>query len=188
MATQTGSIDLSQAKDSAEFAGQIRTEIPTSTSQLMNDSGYIDASGIPTDISAFNNDSGYATNTQLNDGLGALETELSGDISDTNDRIDVINTQLEDFSKGVEIRPSVPYVSVFTKSGDTMLNEVRVTDSDIRMSDGGVTSTRITASGVDTTQIKVTRITPIVGGEGYIALEQRQNGHFSIKKQRYTEA
>ena len=52
----------------------INTSIPTKTSDLTNDSGFITSSAIPTNISAFTNDSGYLTSavTSLGGKSGAL--------------------------------------------------------------------------------------------------------------------
>lgn len=41
------------------------TSIPTKTSNITNDSGYITAADIPTDVSAFNNDAGYITDSAV---------------------------------------------------------------------------------------------------------------------------
>ena len=50
--------------------------IPTATSDLTNDSGFITNADIPTDISAFTNDAGYLTSSDVSD------VGLSGDYDD----------------------------------------------------------------------------------------------------------
>ena len=43
----------------------LASDIPTATSDLTNDSGFITSSAIPTNVSAFTNDAGYITNSAL---------------------------------------------------------------------------------------------------------------------------
>ena len=59
------------------------SEIPTKTSDLENDSGYITESDIPTDLSDFNNDTGFITSSDLPTKLSDL-TNDEGFVSDTD--------------------------------------------------------------------------------------------------------
>ena len=68
--------------------------IPTLTSELTNDSGYITSADIPTDISAFNNDSGYLVSSDL------AAVAISGDYNDLTNKPTIPNkvSQLENDS------------------------------------------------------------------------------------------
>ena len=50
--------------------------IPTKTSELTNDAGFITASAVPTKTSELTNDAGFATETYVGNAVGALETLL----------------------------------------------------------------------------------------------------------------
>lgn len=48
-----------------EALGEVEESIPTKTSDLTNDSGFITSSAIPSNVSSFNNDAGYITLAQV---------------------------------------------------------------------------------------------------------------------------
>lgn len=72
-ASEVGAVPLSRTVNGKSLSANITltasdvsalpssTTIPSSVSELTNDSGYITASAIPTNVSAFTNDSGYLT-------------------------------------------------------------------------------------------------------------------------------
>lgn len=53
----------------------VTTDIPTSTSQLTNDSGFITSSSVPTNVSDLTNDAGYTTQTYVDGQIGQVLTE-----------------------------------------------------------------------------------------------------------------
>lgn len=60
--------------------GAVTVTVPTNTSDLSNDSGFITSSDIPTNVSAFNNDAGYLTSapvTSVNSKTGAVTLDAS---------------------------------------------------------------------------------------------------------------
>lgn len=54
---------VSQLENDANYAAQ--SEIPTTTSELTNNSGYITIADVPTKVSQLQNDSNYATQSEL---------------------------------------------------------------------------------------------------------------------------
>ena len=54
---------VSQLENDANYAAQ--SEIPTTTSELTNNSGYITIADVPTKVSQLENDSNYATQSEL---------------------------------------------------------------------------------------------------------------------------
>ena len=54
---------VSQLENDANYASQ--SEIPTTTSELTNNSGYITIADVPTKVSQLENDSNYATQSEL---------------------------------------------------------------------------------------------------------------------------
>ena len=64
---------LTGDKSSAELG----INIPTKTSQLTNDSGFITSSSIPTKTSQLTNDSDYTTKTYVDDKVSSINTNLS---------------------------------------------------------------------------------------------------------------
>lgn len=54
---------VSQLENDANYAAQ--SEIPTTTSQLTNNSGFITIADVPTKVSQLQNDSNYATQSEL---------------------------------------------------------------------------------------------------------------------------
>lgn len=78
-ATQKSNARTNIGAGTSSFSGSYndltnKPTIPTKTSDITNDSGFITSSDIPTNISAFNNDSGYLTSavTSLGGKSGAL--------------------------------------------------------------------------------------------------------------------
>lgn len=53
------------------------TTIPSKTSQLTNDSGFITSSSVPTNVSAFTNDAGYITSADVPEGASAYTGTIS---------------------------------------------------------------------------------------------------------------
>jgi len=57
--------------------GVVSLEIPTATSDLSNDSGFITLAAIPTQVSAFENDSGYITESAIPTQVSAFENDAN---------------------------------------------------------------------------------------------------------------
>lgn len=56
--------------------GVISATVPTKTSQLQNDSGFITSASIPTNVSAFNNDAGYITSADIPTDLSDFNNDV----------------------------------------------------------------------------------------------------------------
>lgn len=195
MATQTGSIDLSQAKivhnGAIDYANDIGASIPTNVSQLENDAGYIDATDIPTNLSEFNNDSSFATTNDLNTGLNTLNNNISTDITNINVTLDGVTEVIEEIDKAIVIDPDEPSIMVKQNNAN-----VKITPQLVELHGSGTTdmvadclssdSTKVASKYLYSGSIITTEFYPrysdgtnIIGNLIFLA---RSSGHFSIKK------
>lgn len=58
-----------------EAIGEVEDSIPTKTSDLTNDSGFITSSAIPSNVSSFNNDAGYITASAIPSNVSAFNND-----------------------------------------------------------------------------------------------------------------
>lgn len=79
-----------------------KTELPTKTSELTNDSGFITSAAVPTKTSELTNDSNFVNQTQLNTAVGdiVVPTKTS---ELTNDSNFVNQTQLTNAVNGITV-------------------------------------------------------------------------------------
>lgn len=115
--------DWNVADNSSDAFIKNKPSIPTKTSDIVNDSGYITSAAIPTNVSAFNNDAGYLDSIpdesvgldQLDDGI----VNVLASVSDKADRSEII-TSYEDLD-------DKPMVNSVTLVGDKSLADLDVT-------------------------------------------------------------
>lgn len=96
---QINGVTLSGNKTSAELGILTSNDLPTKTSDLTNDSGYINISFVPTLISELTNDSGFITSADLPT-LATVAT--SGDYDDLSNKptIPTVNNATITFTQG----------------------------------------------------------------------------------------
>ena len=123
------------------------TAIPTKTSDLTNDSGFITSTSVPTKTSDLTNDSGFQTASDVSSAIGALDatitgaaanktlatlTETDGVISATYQDISITKSQVSDF-------PSIPSAA----------NDGTLTIQQNGTTKGTFTADQVTNSSVD---------------------------------------
>ena len=69
--TPVGTFSLNQSEPKS-----IDVPVPSKTSDLVNDSGFITVEAIPSDISSFNNDVGYITESAIPSNVGAFQNDV----------------------------------------------------------------------------------------------------------------
>ena len=141
------------SSDLSDYA--LKSEIPTDTSDLNNDSGFITSSDlsdyalkseIPTDTSDLNNDSGFITSSDLSD--YALKSEIPTDTSDlNNDSGFITSADLSDYALKSEIPTDTSDLnndSGFITSSDlsdyALKSEIPTDTSDLTNGAGFITS------------------------------------------------
>ncbi len=103
--------EITSAVDSAKQ--EVKAEIPTSTEDLTNDSGFITSNDIPKNISTFTNDSGYITSKDIPTNLSSF-TNDSGFITSG-----AIPTNVSAFTN------DAGYLKSFTESDPTVPSHVK---------------------------------------------------------------
>lgn len=102
------------------------TTIPSKTSQLTNDSGFITSSSIPTNVSAFTNDAGYITSADVPEGSAASTT------TPKMDGTAAVGTEMA-FARGDHVHPSdtsrVP--TTRTINGKALSSNITLSASDV---------------------------------------------------------
>ena len=113
--TTLGGFSANQATNAT-----INIQVPTKTSDITNDSGYITNAAIPTNISAFNNDVGYLTSVSWGDVSGKPSFALVATTGDYNDlqnlpTIPVVPTNVSAFTNDAGYLTSVDWTDVLNK-------------------------------------------------------------------------
>ena len=113
--TTLGGFSANQATNAT-----LNIQVPTKTSDIANDSGYITNAAIPTNISAFNNDVGYLTSVSWGDVSGKPSFALVATTGDYNDlqnlpTIPVVPTNVSAFTNDAGYLTSVDWTDVLNK-------------------------------------------------------------------------
>lgn len=107
--------------------------IPTKTSELENDSGYITEESIPTDVSAFNNDAGYITRITSSDVTDALgytpynESNPNDYQENVIESVSVNGTELVPENKSVAITVPTKVSDLQNDSGYVSVDDIKLT-------------------------------------------------------------
>lgn len=137
-------LDYSAALSINDKIDEVETAIPTKTSDLTNDSGFITAASVPTNVSAFSNDAGYITSAgapvqSVNGRTGAVnlfyafyDTILSGNTSVT---ISVPDLKANDF---VDVFVNDYSIDISNIVADSINEEVTITISTAQLTDTDV--------------------------------------------------
>lgn len=113
--TTLGGFSANQATNTT-----LNIQVPTKTSDITNDSGYITNAAIPTNISAFNNDVGYLTSVSWGDVSGKPSFALVATTGDYNDlqnlpTIPVVPTNVSAFTNDAGYLTSVDWTDILNK-------------------------------------------------------------------------
>ena len=113
--TTLGGFSANQATNAT-----LNVQVPTKTSDITNDSGYITNAAIPTNISAFNNDVGYLTSVSWGDVSGKPSFALVATTGDYNDlqnlpTIPVVPTNVSAFTNDAGYLTSVDWTDILNK-------------------------------------------------------------------------
>ena len=113
--TTLGGFSANQATNAT-----LNIQVPTKTSDITNDSGYITNAAIPTNISAFNNDVGYLTSVSWGDVSGKPSFALVATTGDYNDlqnlpTIPVVPTNVSAFTNDAGYLTSVDWIDILNK-------------------------------------------------------------------------
>ena len=122
--------DWTQSDSTADDFIKHKPSIPTKTSDLTNDSGFITQAAIPTNVSAFTNDAGYLDSIPDDSvGLNQLDDTVVNALDSINDKADKseIITSYED----LDDKPMVNSVTLIGDKSLADLDVTRMTNNDI---------------------------------------------------------
>ena len=118
-----------QTNSSADDFIKNKPSIPTKTSDLTNDSGFITTAAIPTNVSAFNNDAGYLDEIPDDSvGLNQLDSTIVNALNNINNKANTADLASVAFSGDYDDlinQPAVP-----TKTSDLTNDSGFVSDAD----------------------------------------------------------
>lgn len=117
-----------QTNSSADDFIKNKPSIPTKTSDLTNDSGFITTAAIPTNVSAFNNDAGYLDSIPDDSvGLNQLDDTVVNALDRINDKADTDDLATVAFSgsyNDLADKPSIPSGQIQSDWAQTNTSEV----------------------------------------------------------------
>ena len=130
--------DWAQTDSSADDFIKNKPSVPTKTSDLTNDSGFITTSAIPTKVSAFTNDAGYLNEIPDDSvGLNQLDDTIVNALNNINNKANTADLAAVAFSGDHDDlinKPTIP-----TKTSDLTNDSNFVSDTDYAtVSKGGV--------------------------------------------------
>lgn len=159
--------DWSQTNSSADDYIKNKPSIPTKTSDLNNDSGYITSSAIPTKVSSFSNDVGYLDSIPDDSvGLNQLDSTVVNAINNINNKANTADLATVAFSGSYVDLTNVPAIPTKTSelendsgfltslpvASATTLGGVKVGNG-LAISDGVLSATGISVGTITTAEI-----------------------------------
>ncbi len=156
-----------QTNSSADDFIKNKPSIPTKTSDLTNDSGFITSAAIPTNVSAFNNDAGYLDSIPDDSvGLNQLDDTVVNALDRINDKADTDDLATVAFSgsyNDLADKPSIPsgqiqsdWAQTDTAEVDYIKNKPTIGNATLTIQKNGTSAGTFTANATSNKTINIT--------------------------------
>ena len=124
-----------QTNSSADDFIKNKPSIPTKTSDLTNDSGFITTAAIPTNVSAFTNDAGYLDEIPDDSvGLNQLDSTIVNALNNINNKANTADLAAVAFSGGYDDltdKPAIPTKTSDLTNDSGFLNSIPIASSSV---------------------------------------------------------